>query len=180
MLITLGVNLGLNILLIRRYRHVGSAFSMLASEGMLLVLSTIFISRSISKLEYIGFTWKAIIVSVLMGIGLYFTPFVSVWIRIIGAIGMYFGIMWFWGELRHFSTTRSLVKSQKWVCSYYFIITYSRLWNTSTERQRKKAEISRLISIATHLEIGSNWKCNWLKIHGFSGNLLSDTITDCR
>ena len=113
MLITLGVNLALNILLIPRYRHVGSAFSMLASEGVLLVLSTTFISRSISKLEYIGFTWKAIIVSVLMGLGLYFTPFVLVWIRIIGAIGMYFSIMWFWGELRHFSTTRSLVKSQK-------------------------------------------------------------------
>ena len=112
-LITLSVNLALNILLIPHYRHVGSAFSMLASEGVLLVLSTIFISRSISKLEYIGFTWKAIIVSILMGLALYFTPSVLVWIRIVGAISMYFGIMWLWGELRHFSTTQSLVKSQK-------------------------------------------------------------------
>ena len=102
MFVTLSINLFLNLLFIPQYQHVGAALSMIGSESMLLIMSSIFIHRSISKLEYISFVWKSVIVSILMAIGLYFTPSVLIWIRIFGATVVYFGLMWLWGELDPF------------------------------------------------------------------------------
>ena len=102
MFVTLSINLFLNLLFIPQYQHVGAALSMIGSESMLLIMSSIFIHRSISKLEYISFACKSVIVSILMAIGLYFTPSVLIWIRIFGATVVYFGLMWLWGELDSF------------------------------------------------------------------------------
>ena len=102
MFVTLSTNLLLNLSFIPQYQHVGSAVSMIGSESILFIMSSIFIHRSISKLEYIRFIWKSVIVSILMAIGLYFTPSVLIWIRIFGATMVYFGLMWFWGELGPF------------------------------------------------------------------------------
>ena len=105
MLITMGANLGLNLMLIPHYQHVGAAIAMIASEALLLLLCLIYIRRSISRLEYIGFIWKALIVTTVMGVGLSFTPSISIWIRVLAAAGFYFGLMWIWGELRPFKVT---------------------------------------------------------------------------
>tara|TARA_B100000686_G_C16585533_1_gene860485 strand:- start:655 stop:819 length:165 start_codon:yes stop_codon:yes gene_type:complete len=48
----------------------------------------------------------------LMAIGLYFTPSVLIWIRIFGATMVYFGLMWFWGELDSFKKTGYEEKSR--------------------------------------------------------------------
>ena len=105
MLITMATNLGLNLMLIPHYQHVGAAIAMIASEAFLLLLCLIYIRRSVSKLEYIGFIWKALIVATVMGAGLFFTPSIPIWIRVFVAAGFYFGLMWIWGELRPFKVT---------------------------------------------------------------------------
>jgi O-antigen/teichoic acid export membrane protein len=95
------LNIGLNFILIPRFSHVGAAMAMIISEAYLFIGSFVYISQRISKLTYIGFAIKAVIVSTLMGTGLMFLRHrFSIWILIPCAILFYLAGMAAVGELR--------------------------------------------------------------------------------
>jgi O-antigen/teichoic acid export membrane protein len=95
------LNIALNFILIPRFSHVGAAMAMIISEAYLFIGSFVYISQRISKLTYIGFAIKAVIVSTLMGTGLMFLrDRFSIWILIPCAILFYLAGMAAVGELR--------------------------------------------------------------------------------
>lgn len=95
------LNILLNIYLIPRYSHVGAAVAMVVSEAYVLIVGFCYISKYITKLTTIGFIFKTIVLSALMGIGLVLLKGIfSVWILIPLAILLYGGGIYLLGEFR--------------------------------------------------------------------------------
>ena len=95
------LNIGLNLFLIPRFSHVGAAIAMVLSEAYLLIVGFGYISKRLAKLTETGFILKALLLSVLMGVGLVLTrESVSVWVLIPLAIGFYGGGLAVLGEFR--------------------------------------------------------------------------------
>ena len=95
------LNIVLNFILIPRYSHVGAAMAMIVSEVYLFVGSFIYISQRISKLTYIRFAIKTVVVSALMGAALMFLrDRFSIWLLIPCAILFYLAGMAAVGELK--------------------------------------------------------------------------------
>ena len=95
------LNIILNFILIPRLNHVGAAIAMVISEIYLLVIGFSYISKRIAKLTEIGFIFKVIPISAVMGVGLVLLKGVlSIWILIPLAMIFYFGGIVLWGEFR--------------------------------------------------------------------------------
>ena len=95
------LNIALNFILIPRFSHVGAAMTMIVSELYLLFAGVIYISLRISKLTYISFAFKTVIVSTLMGTGLMLLrERFSIWLLIPCAIIFYLAGMAALGELK--------------------------------------------------------------------------------
>ena len=95
------LNIGLNLILIPRFSHVGAAVVMLISEMYLLVVGFRYISKRIVKLTEIDFIFKTVILSVVMGAGLVLLKGVlSIWILIPLAMLFYGGGIAVLGEFR--------------------------------------------------------------------------------
>ena len=95
------LNIGLNLILIPRFNHVGAAMTMIISEVYLLIACFIYISLRVAKITYIQFAIKTVIVSALMGTGLMLLrERFSIWLLIPGAIIFYLAGMAALGELR--------------------------------------------------------------------------------
>lgn len=95
------LNIVLNFVLIPRFNHIGAAIAMVISEVYLLIIGCSYISKRIAKLTEIGFIFKVVLISALMGIGLVILKGVlSIWILIPLAMMFYFGGIVFWGEFR--------------------------------------------------------------------------------
>jgi O-antigen/teichoic acid export membrane protein len=103
------LNIVLNFILIPRYSHVGAAMAMIVSEVYLFVGSFIYISQRISKLTYIRFAIKTVIVSALMGAALMFLrDRFSIWLLIPCAILFYLAGMAAVGELKRGKIPKSI------------------------------------------------------------------------
>ena len=101
MVTTALLNIALNFILIPRFSHVGAAMTMIVSELYLLFAGVIYISLRISKLTYISFAFKTVIVSTLMGTGLMLLrERFSIWLLIPCAIIFYLAGMAALGELK--------------------------------------------------------------------------------
>ena len=95
------LNIVLNVYLIPRYSHVGAAVAMVVSEAYVLIIGFCYISKYITKLTTIGFIFKTIVISALMGMGLVLLKGVfSVWILIPLAILFYGGGIYLLGEFQ--------------------------------------------------------------------------------
>ena len=95
------LNIALNFILIPRFSHVGAGMAMIISEAYLFIGSFIYITLRISKLTYISFAIKTVIVSALMGAALMFLrDRISIWLLIPCAMIFYLGGMAAVGELR--------------------------------------------------------------------------------
>ena len=93
------LNIVLNFILIPRLNHVGAAIAMVISEVYLLTIGFGYISKRIAKLTEIGFIFKVVLISAVMGIGLVLLKgMLSIWILIPLAMVFYFGAIVFWGE----------------------------------------------------------------------------------
>ena len=99
------LNIGLNLVLIPRFSHVGAAVAMVVSEAYLLVIGFGYISKQIAKLTEIRFIFKSVILSAVMGAGLVLLKgFLSIWVLIPMAILFYGAGVAVWGEFRtHFT-----------------------------------------------------------------------------
>ena len=99
------LNICLNLYLIPRFSHVGAAIAMVISEGYVLVVGIGYISRNIIKFRetfpIIPTLLKAVVLSVVMGIGLVFLKgFLSIWVLIPLAVLFYGGGIAVLGEFR--------------------------------------------------------------------------------
>ena len=95
------LNIILNFILIPRLSHVGAAITMVISEVYLLIIGFSYISKRIAKLTEIGFIFKIVLISALMGVGLVVLKgLLSVWILVPLAIVFYFVGIVLWGEFR--------------------------------------------------------------------------------
>lgn len=95
------LNIGLNVILIPRFSHVGAAIAMVISEAFLLIVGFGYISKRIVKLTESRFIVKAICLSTLMGIGLVLLKaHLSVWMLIPLALLFYGGGLAVLGEFR--------------------------------------------------------------------------------
>lgn len=95
------LNIGLNLMLIPRFSHVGAAIAMVVSEAFLLIVGFGYISKQIAKLTETGFIFKAIMLSVVMGTGLLLLKgILSIWILIPLAVLFYGGGIAVLGEFR--------------------------------------------------------------------------------
>lgn len=95
------LNIVLNFILIPRFNHIGAAFAMVISEVFILIVGFSYISKRIAKLTEIGFIFKVILISAVMGVGLMLLKaMLSIWILVPLAIVFYFGGIVFWGEFR--------------------------------------------------------------------------------
>jgi O-antigen/teichoic acid export membrane protein len=103
------LNIALNFILIPRFSHVGAAMAMIISEAYLFIGSFIYISQRISKLTYIRFAIKTVIVSALMGAALMFLrDRFSIWLLIPCAILFYLAGMAAVGELKRGKIPKSI------------------------------------------------------------------------
>ena len=103
------LNIALNFILIPRFSHVGAAMAMIVSEVYLFIGSFIYISQRISKLTYIRFAIKTVIVSALMGAALMFLrDRFSIWLLIPCAILFYLAGMAAVGELKRGKIPKSI------------------------------------------------------------------------
>jgi O-antigen/teichoic acid export membrane protein len=88
------LNIGLNAILIPRFSHIGAALTMIISEGFLFLAGFVYISYSISKPTQGRFAIKAVVVSALMGAGLWLLhDRLSIWLLVPAALVFYFGAM---------------------------------------------------------------------------------------
>ena len=95
------LNIGLNVILIPRFSHVGAAVAMVISETYLLIVGFGYISKRIAKLTERGFIVKAVGLSALMGIGLVLLKgHLSVWVLIPLAVLFYGAGLAVLGEFR--------------------------------------------------------------------------------
>ena len=95
------LNIGLNLILIPRFSHVGAAVAMVISEAFLLIIGFGYISKRIAKLTETGFIFKAVLLSTVMGIGLVLLKgILSIWILIPLAVVFYGGGIVVLGEYR--------------------------------------------------------------------------------
>ena len=95
------LNIVLNFILIPRLSHVGAAITMVISEVYLLIIGFSYISKRIAKLTEVGFIFKVVFISAVMGVGLVLLKgILSIWILIPLAIVFYFVGIVFWGEFR--------------------------------------------------------------------------------
>lgn len=95
------LNIGLNLVLIPRFNHVGAAIAMVISEIYLLALGFGYISKRIAKLTETRFIFKTIILSAVMGIGLVLLKgILSIWLLIPLAMVFYGVGIFVWGEFR--------------------------------------------------------------------------------
>ena len=95
------LNICLNLVLIPRFSHVGAAIAMVISEVYLLVIGFGYISKRIAKLTEIGFIFKVIFLSAVMGIGLVLLKgILSIWILIPLAMVFYGGGIFVLGEFQ--------------------------------------------------------------------------------
>ena len=95
------LNIGLNLFLIPRFSHVGAAIAMCISEAYLLIVGFGYISKRLAKLTGTGFIVKAVVLSVLMGVGLVLMRgLLSVWVLIPLAVLFYGGGLAVLGEFR--------------------------------------------------------------------------------
>ena len=95
------LNIGLNVILIPRFSHVGAAVAMVISETYLLIAGFGYISKRIAKLTERGFIVKAVGLSALMGIGLVLLKgHLSVWVLIPLAVLFYGAGLAVLGEFR--------------------------------------------------------------------------------
>ena len=95
------LNIGLNVILIPRFSHVGAAVAMVISEAYLLIVGFGYISKRIAKLTERGFIVKAAGLSALMGIGLVLLKgHLSVWVLIPLAVLFYGAGLAVFGEFR--------------------------------------------------------------------------------
>ncbi len=95
------LNIVLNFILIPRFNHIGAAITMVISEVFILIVGFSYISKRIAKLTEIGFIFKVVLISVVMGVGLVLLKgILSIWILVPLAIVFYFGGIVFWGEFR--------------------------------------------------------------------------------
>ena len=84
------LNIGLNLILIPRFSHVGAAVAMVISEAFLLIIGFGYISKRIAKLTETGFIFKAVLLSAVMGVGLVLLKgILSIWILIPLAVLFY-------------------------------------------------------------------------------------------
>ncbi len=95
------LNIGLNLVLIPRFSHVGAAVAMVVSEAYLLVVGFGYISKQIVKLTELRFIFKAVVLSAVMGAGLVLLKgHLSIWVLIPLAMLFYGGGVAAWGEFR--------------------------------------------------------------------------------
>ncbi len=95
------LNIGLNLILIPRFSHVGAAVAMVISEAFLLIIGFGYISKRIAKLTETSFIFKAVLLSAVMGIGLVLLKgILSIWILIPLAVLFYGGGIVVLGEFR--------------------------------------------------------------------------------
>ena len=95
------LNIGLNLVLIPRFSHVGAAIAMVTSEVYLLVIGFGYISKRIAKLTETRFIFKSILLSAVMGAGLVLLKgILSIWILIPLAMVFYGGGIFVLGEFR--------------------------------------------------------------------------------
>lgn len=77
------LNISLNLILIPRLSHIGAAISMVVSEVYLLIIGFSYITYRIAKLTEIGFIFKSLLLSAVMGIGLVLLKgILTIWILI--------------------------------------------------------------------------------------------------
>lgn len=95
------LNIGLNLVLIPRFSHVGAAIAMVISEVYLLVIGFGYISKRIATLTETRFIFKSILLSAVMGVGLVLLKgILSIWILIPLAMVFYGGGIFVLGEFR--------------------------------------------------------------------------------
>ena len=95
------LNIGLNLILIPRFSHVGAAVAMVISEAFLLIIGFGYISKRIAKLTETSFIFKAVLLSAMMGAGLVLLKgILSIWILIPLAVLFYGGGIVVLGEYR--------------------------------------------------------------------------------
>ena len=95
------LNIVLNFILIPRFNHIGAAITMVISEVFILIVGFGYISKRIAKLTEIGFIFKVILISTVMGVGLVLLKgLLSIWLLVPLALVFYFGGIVFWGEFR--------------------------------------------------------------------------------
>ncbi len=95
------LNIGLNLILIPRFSHVGAAVAMVISEAYLLIVGFGYISKRIAKLTETRFIFKTIMLSAVMGAGLVLLKgILSIWILIPLAMLFYGGGIVVLGEFR--------------------------------------------------------------------------------
>ena len=95
------LNIGLNLILIPRFSHVGAAVAMVISEAYLLIVGFGYISKRIAKLTETRFIFKTIMLSAVMGAGLVLLRgILSIWILIPLAMLFYGGGIIVLGEFR--------------------------------------------------------------------------------
>lgn len=95
------LNIVLNFILIPRLSHVGAAIAMVITEAYILIVGFNYISKRIAKLTEIGFIFKVILISALMGVGLVLLKgILPIWVLIPLAMVFYLGGIVFWGEFR--------------------------------------------------------------------------------
>jgi len=91
---TMLLNIGLNLILIPRFSHIGAASAMIVSEGFLFMAGLVFISRKLARPTQVHVIVKALAVSGVMGVGLLLLRNrVPIWWLVPGAIVFYAGVM---------------------------------------------------------------------------------------
>ncbi len=95
------LNIGLNLVLIPRFSHVGAAIAMVISEVYQLVIGFGYVSKQIATLTETRFVFKSILLSAVMGGGLVLLKgILSIWILIPLAMVFYGGGIVVLGEFR--------------------------------------------------------------------------------
>ena len=95
------LNIGLNLILIPRFSHVGAAIAIAVSEVFLLITGFVYISKHITKLTETSFVFKSILLSTVMGLGLLLLKgLLTIWILIPLSILFYGGGIVVLGEYR--------------------------------------------------------------------------------
>lgn len=106
---SVGLNVGLNLLLIPQYGIVGAAITTVVAEVLWLTLASYYFRRYVAPISFIPFVWQPLIAAAAMSIYFLLTPSLLWWVQATISGLVYFGALLLLGETEVRSWVRILL-----------------------------------------------------------------------
>jgi O-antigen/teichoic acid export membrane protein len=84
-----GLNVLLNLLLVRTYGVLGAAWALIASEVFIWGLAYYFVRRTIAHVPFLGQVYRPLLGGVILASALYLLPLTSLWMAMCSAVLIY-------------------------------------------------------------------------------------------